>query len=133
MKLEKLHAVLENERAALRDVLQAARKAVDDLKVPLNPLLQTVTQTVIAYKQLNTGAQAEKQDVEDNLVTEKKTTAAQAEEIERLKRLLHDSQSSAGDTRETLVRRHRLRHSATRGTYAGAISTQVVTSIQYSS
>lgn len=43
MKLEKLHAVLENERAALRDVLQAARKAVDDLKVPLNPLLQTVT------------------------------------------------------------------------------------------
>merc|ERR1711998_108060 len=29
-KLEKLHAVLEKERAALRDVLQAARKAVDD-------------------------------------------------------------------------------------------------------
>ena len=32
-KLEKLHAVLEKERGALRDVLQAARKAVDDLKV----------------------------------------------------------------------------------------------------
>jgi hypothetical protein len=31
-KLEKLHAVLEKERGALRDVLQAARKAVDDLK-----------------------------------------------------------------------------------------------------
>ena len=34
-KLEKLHAVLEKERAALRDVLSAARKAVDDLKVRL--------------------------------------------------------------------------------------------------
>ena len=32
-KLEKLHAVLEKERSALRDVLSAARKAVDDLKV----------------------------------------------------------------------------------------------------
>merc|ERR1712086_518992 len=32
-KLEKLHGVLETERSALREVLQAARKAVDDLKV----------------------------------------------------------------------------------------------------
>lgn len=72
-KLEKLHGVLEKERAALRDVLQAARKAVDDLKV-------------------------EKQEVEDNLTAEKKTTAEQAEEIERLKRLLRDSESNAGDS-----------------------------------
>ena len=34
-KLEKLHGVLETERSALREVLQAARKAVDDLKVTL--------------------------------------------------------------------------------------------------
>eukprot|EP00656_Telonema_subtile_P057932 TRINITY_DN965_c0_g1_i2.p1 TRINITY_DN965_c0_g1~~TRINITY_DN965_c0_g1_i2.p1 ORF type:complete len:854 (-),score=304.47 TRINITY_DN965_c0_g1_i2:253-2814(-) len=72
-KLEKLHAVLEKERAALRDVLQAARKAVDDLKV-------------------------EKQEVEDNLTSEKKTTTEQAAEIERLKKLLRDSESNAGDS-----------------------------------
>merc|ERR1712028_59158 len=61
-KLEKLHGVLETERSALREVLQAARKAVDDLKV-------------------------EKQEVEDNLTKEQETTKWQAEEIERLKRL----------------------------------------------
>merc|ERR1712195_159662 len=61
-ELEKLHGVLETERSALREVLQAARKAVDDLKV-------------------------EKQEVEDNLTKEQETTKWQAEEIERLKRL----------------------------------------------
>merc|ERR1712166_206839 len=61
-RLEKLHGVLETERSALREVLKAARKAVDDLKV-------------------------EKQEVEDNLTKEQETNKWQAEEIERLKRL----------------------------------------------
>jgi len=62
-KLEKLHNVLETERSALREVLQAARKAVDDLKL-------------------------EKEEVETNYTNEQKVTKEQAEEIERLKKLI---------------------------------------------
>ena len=45
-KLEKLHGVLETERSALREVLQAARKAVDDLKVAPHACLLAVAVVV---------------------------------------------------------------------------------------
>merc|ERR1712010_451718 len=42
LKLEAIHSVLEKERVALREILAAARKAVEDLKGEKNELEQNI-------------------------------------------------------------------------------------------
>jgi len=87
-KLEKLHAVLEKERSALRDVLSAARKAVDDLK-------------------------DEKAQVETELEEAKGSVITLEAEVERLLALLKNAESMGVDRTEITIIQNQLFQSNT--------------------